>query len=379
MNFQPWVALALMFLLGPAPNPRKSASRAGAQEQASAKSDRERLGLRGPIKSCLEENILPDGRPYSTYQEFSPGGKLLRDRIRNPDGSEWVSTNTYDANGRLVKTVSGKTGDPPTETVYTYDDQDRLVAITTSGSKNRTEYRYDEQGRKTEIRAFEPKPVQRGEVGFSGSAWDAAATGFDVPNGGSVTTTYNDKDRPVEERVHDAQGQIVSRVLRTYNAAGLVVEEKPTLENPASVLDQIPADTRSKLDEDAMRTMKALLQGQRERTTLFAYDAQGRVTTKRETGVFESVITTSYNEQGDIAEERTNIVSAIPLATPPAKGESGTSAPSGFIGPAAHVVDDSDVHYTYQYDQFGNWRQQTITDAKHPAPPSVRRRTLTYY
>lgn len=381
MNVQPWVALALMFLLVPDPNPRKTAGGTDEQEQASAKPDSARLGLRGPIKTCLEENTAPDGHAYSTYQEFSPEGKTLEWRFHNPDGSEWITKSTYDADGRLIRIVSAKPGEPPAQTLYAYDEAGRLMSITNSDSKNRTDYRYDEQGRKTEVTTFDPKMLQRDkDTAFSGSGWQAALAGFGVPAGGRVLTVYDENDRATELQIRDAEDHLVSRVVRTYNAAGLVTEEKPTVENHASLLDQIPAEMRSKLDDDTRRTMTALLQGQRERTTLFEYDAQGRVTTKRETGIFESVITTSYNEQGDMADERTIITSPLPLGTSSAAGDNSTIAPSGFIGPASHMVDDSDVHYTYQYDQYGNWTQQTTTDAKHPeTPPSVRRRTLTYY
>jgi YD repeat-containing protein len=75
-------------------------------------------------------------------------------------GSEWVTSQTYDAEGRLVKTASDKLGEPGTESVYAYDEAGRLLSITNSPKKgNRTDFRYDEQGRKTTI--------QRGKVDFS--------------------------------------------------------------------------------------------------------------------------------------------------------------------------------------------------------------------
>lgn len=381
MNLQPWVTLALLFLLASTPNPRKSATRGAAQDQASAKSDSARFGLRGPVKSCLEENVLPDGRAYSTYQEFSPEGKVLRYRFRNADGSEWVTTNTYDADGRLIKILSDKPGEPQAQTLYAYDDAGRLVSIRSSDSKNRTEYRYDEQGRKTEIRTFEPKKSpEGGSVGFSGSAWDAAMSGFEVPDGGRVVTVYDANDRPRELQIRDAEDHLVSRVVRTYNAAGLVVKEQPIAEDPASVLDKFPANERSQLNDAQAQTLMLLMRGQSESATLYAYDAQGRVTTESQTGgLFQTAKMTAYNDNGDIAEQRTTIISAMGMGTQYSIGENGALIPDKPTGPEANVSLDSDVHYTYQYDQYGNWTQQTTTDAKHAAPASVRRRTLTYY
>ena len=58
-------------------------------------SDREKVGLRGPVRTCVEENSLPDGNKYSTASEYTPDGKLLSTRVSNPDGSEWLTKYTY--------------------------------------------------------------------------------------------------------------------------------------------------------------------------------------------------------------------------------------------------------------------------------------------
>ncbi len=193
-------------------------------------------------------------------------------------------------------------------------------------------------------------------------------------------TIYDENNRPVEEQVRDADGQVVSRVVRMYNAAGLVVEEKPVVKNPSSVLDRLPADAVSQMNDAQKQTMTELLKGQAGSTTFYAYDAQGRVTTKRQTGVFQNVTVTSYNDHGDLSEERSTVISALPAGVPLSIAENGIIAPTKFAGPAANVLDDSDTRYSYQYDDYGNWTEQTASDAKRPnAPATVRRRTLTYY
>jgi len=379
MDARLWLAVFLMFFLAPNGNSPRPGARTGAQEQAPAKTDRERFGLRGPVKSYTEDTVLFEGGILSTYTEFRPDGKMRVSRSRNPDGSEWVTTNTYDADGRLTKIVSGKSGDPPAQMFYNYDDQGRLVSVTSSDNKNRTEYHYDEQGRKTEVRTFAPKPPQQGQAGFSGSAWDSAATGFDVPNGGSVVTLYDENGRATELQVRDAEGQVVSRIVRTYNAAGLVVEEKPIVQNPSAALDKLPADLMSQMNEAQKQTMTVLAQGVTGRTTFYAYDAQGRVTLKRETGVIQSVTATSYNEHGDIAEERTTVFSALANG-PFSIAENGMIVPEKPGGPTGDVITDSDARFTYRYDEYGNWTEQSVSEAKHAdLQPAVRRRTLTYY
>ncbi|HTU33339.1 MAG TPA: hypothetical protein VMF66_06010 [Candidatus Acidoferrum sp.] len=355
-----------------------------AQDQPSAStSSRERWGLRGAVKTYTEERAYPGGT-LTESAEYDSNGKVLTWRTRNPDGSEWVSTWTYDANGRAVKVVSGKVGQPPTQTLYAYDDQGRLLSVTNSENGDRTDYSYDEQGHKTDVQRFDPKTLERlqtGEVGFGGSAWDAGLAGFGVPTGGSVLTIYDENDRPIEEQIRDADGHIVSRVTRKYNAAGLVIEERPVAENPNSSLDKLTADQRSELNDAQAQTMAVLLRGRAGTVTSYTYDAQGRVTNKSETGgIMQSTTTTTYNDHGDVAEERTIMISTMAIGVPYSIAENGILTPSTPTSPASNVSLDSDVHYTYQYDEYGNWTEQAVTDGTHPdAPPAIRHRTLTYY
>ena len=40
-------------------------------------SDREKAGLRGPVRTCVEEAILPDNIKHLTTREYSEDSKLL--------------------------------------------------------------------------------------------------------------------------------------------------------------------------------------------------------------------------------------------------------------------------------------------------------------
>lgn len=93
-------------------------------------SDREKAELRGPVAICVQEVDRGDGRKSSTTTEYSLDGKLLATRTSHPDGSEWIITQTYDADGRLVKIISGKMGEPSAESLYAYDEGGRLLTIT---------------------------------------------------------------------------------------------------------------------------------------------------------------------------------------------------------------------------------------------------------
>lgn len=114
-------------------------------------------------------------------------------RTSHQDGSEWVITHTYDADGRLAKVVGGKLGEPVLESLYAYDAAGRPLRITNHPREGaRTDFRYDAEGRKTAIQTFEPETLLGLQnTAFVGSAWDAIQMGFGVPVGGKVTTTYN--------------------------------------------------------------------------------------------------------------------------------------------------------------------------------------------
>ncbi len=127
-------------------------------------SDREKAGLHGPVRTCVEETILADSRKHLTTREYSPDGEILTARTTNSDGTEWIITKTYDVDGRLTKTISGNSQEPGLESVYNYDGAGRLVSIANSPHEgDRVDFRFDEQGRKTATQSFDQKTLQRAQ------------------------------------------------------------------------------------------------------------------------------------------------------------------------------------------------------------------------
>lgn len=118
-------------------------------------SDREKAGLHGPVRTCVEETILPDGKPHLTTTEYDPDGRLLTFRFTNSEGTGWGTAKTYDVDGRLIRTISGNSPEPGVESVYIYDAAGRLVSITNSPHEgDRIDFRFDEQGHKTATQRF---------------------------------------------------------------------------------------------------------------------------------------------------------------------------------------------------------------------------------
>ena len=77
-----------------------------SSETGAPVSDRDKAGLRGPVKTVVDEQTFsrPDGQPIvaADTTKYTPDGKILEVRHRNPDGSEWVRTYTYDSGGRFA-------------------------------------------------------------------------------------------------------------------------------------------------------------------------------------------------------------------------------------------------------------------------------------
>src|SRR5579863_7906544 len=93
-------------------------------------------------------------------------------------------------------------------------------------------------------------------------------------------------DRMVEAQVHDSENQLVSRIVRTYNPAGLITDERPVVENPAAMLlDKFPAEERAKFKTDPAalqalnKGLSTLMGGKAETGTFNTYDDDNRLTT----------------------------------------------------------------------------------------------------
>jgi hypothetical protein len=116
--------------------------------------------------------------------------------------------------------------------------------------------------------------------------------------------------------------------------------------------------------------MPKLTGGHTEAYTIsYAYDVHDRVShTSRRIFNHEDEIDTTYNEHGDIESEITRSTQ-----TPAADG-----SPSGPSEPPS-----SEVRYSYQYDDRGNWTEKTTAYRSSPdekfQSPSTIKRTLTYY
>jgi len=280
-------------------------------------SDRERRGLRGHVKSCLENRTFgmrtAEGKRYpeshSEYTtEFDIEGRISTISYGNSDGSRWVTNFDYDASGRLLKTTSGVESGAMKESTYLYDSMGRLQKVRDETRPNNPlTFTYSEQGRKTKTEISRPEDYQP-NTAVAGPLFEAADRAPNLPGGGSATTFYDEHDRATEVEVRDGQGELVSRALRRYDEEGHVVEEQQVLDTPEALF---PADVRAKMVEESgvsadelMQELRAqlskLMSGQSgPHSVSYRYDAQGRlVHTSRRIFNHDDEIDTTYNEAG---------------------------------------------------------------------------------
>lgn len=357
---------------------QQSSSQTGA-----SMSDRDQAGLRGPVKTVLEERTfsLPDGHTASntTTTEYAGDGRRLEDRLGNSDGSDWVTKYIYSSDGRLSKVASGTAGSAPnSETTYSYDDKGRLTTLQSSDGSH-ARYEYEETGRKKLIETFEAQ-TPRPNTAY-GTHWEGTDLGFADYLGGTLTTFYNEQGVATGAEFHDLDGSLVGHILRKFDSEGRVISEEQISDGPAPF--PLPDQMRSQLNAEQLKAVRMLVGTMQNRVYSYTYDGHGRVIERhRNDAVFgDEVTVTTYNDYGDKISERTTMIMNSEVGRQFSLTEAGAFIPFG--DPKAQSPTTYETQYTYQYDAHGNWTEQTTAGRSHPDEPlasgSTIRRKLTYY
>lgn len=294
-------------------------------------SDCQKGGLRGPVKTIFDE----------------------------------YSTTVFDRNGKTVE-WRGNTSHGRVERTYVYDQNERLIRVTGSSGDHDDEYRYDGRG-KTQIRYVPPRPDQQSRA-FGVSVWfDAISEGEGLTDGGTVETTYNERDEPVEKKLFDDEGTLLFRVVHIRDENGRLSEEKLICENPAipkTFRDQIPINERA----SALAVMRQKFEEMAQHTGLFGnaerayvYNERGHVAERHmRQGSLREDVTFSYNERGDISE--------LTIQT------------SGFPHEASVETQLLKFRRTYEYDSFANWTSMIEVSESHGNRATRKHiRQLTYH
>ena len=213
--------------------------------------DREQAGLRGPVRTVSEG---------SRRTEYDPAGRLISSRWSpNPD-SESIETRTYDGSGRLLTDTIRNADGSLIEKVYFYDDKGRLLRIV-EGSGDRTFFQYDQEGRKIKIRDVADKSddqeAERAvgiDVMFADVEEDSEFGLDGARNASRIKTIYDELDQPTETQAFDADGHLLSRIVRAYDAKRRITNVRVIIDDPTSLF---PAQAKARWSRNPMyRQMK---------------------------------------------------------------------------------------------------------------------------
>jgi YD repeat-containing protein len=206
-------------------------------------SDRDKAGLRGPVQEYTEEQTIPafenfPATTYTTTTRYSPEGRILQTSTSNSLESglpEFYTTYTYDSAGRLFKKTITRPGSPASESKYNYDEKGRIISIT-GDPLGASTFEYDDQGRKFRIVSPPPEPLVPQGTSYMFPMPEGEDSHLPIPAGGHAEISFNEQDEPLEWHVYEANGNLLNRLIRTYDQNGRVAEIRYTIENFLSAL-----------------------------------------------------------------------------------------------------------------------------------------------
>jgi hypothetical protein len=268
--------------------------------------DRDRHGLRGPVKTVICESFEWDEKAGAVSekprqreeQTFSPLGNLIENVTQFQDGPKQRSTNVYDEDGRLREIRFHNSDGTESSLPMKYDQHGqpiRFGATVTYSSEN---------GRKIKTEVFEPKTrdVDR-TVGFEDSP--SQATFWSTGNAAVAATFFDGTGRPAEMVLYDDEHVKIYKLVRTYDERGRVTSEECQTLSPRVFARQRGTQGEAMPEEMAQLFARILSQGPMRVT--YKYDDQDRVIEQTQaTGLFGYERTVSvYNDHGDLSKHQT--------------------------------------------------------------------------
>src|SRR5262245_58450398 len=258
-------------------------------------SDLARWELRGPVRN-LRTRVAewnPEAGDWWPSKDrsavtFRPDGQQVSADHHNPDGSVPRDVKVYDADGRLTEDQSWLSGQLTGRVLHTYDNAGRpvsCVSVGLDGTHRETELcRYDERGRKTKI-VFLAEPESGDTSCLDGSCASMTMygvadtdTAYSAPGATTMTTVYDENERPSMVTFHDANHAIVSRVVFDRDHEGRVLSERMEFADTTRFfgrdtdIENMPADKR----ESLMTLLTTAFEDHAFSLSTYTYDEQGR-------------------------------------------------------------------------------------------------------
>jgi hypothetical protein len=174
----------------------------------------------------------------------------------------------------------------------------------------------------------------------------AIGSAINFNHGGTVATRYNENDQPIESLIHNANGELLTKINQNYKNGRLISETGRQMQQ-----ERFPKNEQERKRMAERKEFLDQLQGLGMECS-YTYDADDRVIRRlMQMGNLKEDESKTYNEQGD--EDWTLTI--------------------GF-GDVR-----SEFRYLYQYDSHGNWTERTKINTDQPGDPNTKRRTLSYY
>jgi YD repeat-containing protein len=244
-------------------------------------SDLAQWNVHGPVETLRTEFAEWDSSAQAwgsaslqTLLQFLPDGRLKESG--DPGGlsrTTWI----YDEAGRLVEL---RFQGVSRSIFYSYDDSGRLLRIVNvdeKGTRSESEtYHYDSGGRKTKIQFL---PKIDGNVPYSYDVEGAGALMMSGTAAKTMTTSYDDHNKPTEILVHDDTHRLLRRMTFTYDSAGRLVKEEVHADAEARFpgFEEKMKDASPEDRERLLATLRKVFgQDHGMLTTVYAYDEKGR-------------------------------------------------------------------------------------------------------
>ena len=338
--------------------------------------DREKHGLRGPVKSVLAETARFEEQVDRTIEKpwsketmiFNPDGWLTEQLSSTAEGFAMRTVSDYSDSHKLLVTRRYETsGSLYDELRYVYDDEDRIVAeqrVTQDGTVTTPiTYAYDADGLKVKIQELDYDDDE--EINVMIGVEDMMSV-INANNAQRIETRYDNRDKAIDVKVFDKAGSLLSRMEIKRDEWGKPLEETHYQGEAArfGFGSSSPEEIESLSDEDKAEFEAVVAQffapGKVLAKRTNKYDAEGRLIESELTMMGTAVgrQTFAYDEAGNKSEE----------ITYNADGTRGKSI------------------LTREYDEHGNWTKELLAtvsswDAEFglSTPSQVTRRTITYF
>jgi YD repeat-containing protein len=342
--------------------------------------DLEKWKLHGPV-AAMQSEVAEWDRELQQWQPARHRTSVIFDRrgrttqLEQPGAEASVHRTTfrYDDNGRLTEVTYATVGtSAPMTTSYSYDAAGRLERVAErhgSGSERTVAvYVFDASGRKKKTEFLSAGPPNLAMMcGVEGSE-----IGYGVPGAATITTLYDDQDRPVEVVFHDATHALLRTVTFTRDTTGDVVTEDARMApaGPYHFKDgprDISPDDRAQFAAMIGAAFGSIV-------TTFSYDSDGQLIERsRHMGTLRDEWTTfAYDDHGNSVHERTE-----------SRDRNMRLDENGGMQTLEENMRTHESRVEYTYDPVGNWTERVVSARFDPQAEfertNVERRTIEYH